>query len=165
MEKLSLYNYEFNKDSVFEQYFDDVFRKRNKETLWNINGIDMLLKPMEKLATIWRIGRKMNVGFYEANTAVGQITDAKFIMIEWNHPGCPKTASQQIGDQLVKLRQLAGMKQADLIKVSGMTPTRIVELENGRTDYKIGTLVKYLKSVGANISDLKINWSVLREFE
>lgn len=59
---------------------------------------------------------------------------------------------KKIGEGLLMLRTQAKLTQYDVMVSSGLTPKQIVALEKGRTDYRINTLLSYLKAVNADVS-------------
>jgi transcriptional regulator with XRE-family HTH domain len=63
-----------------------------------------------------------------------------------------------IGLQLIELRKKAGLTQAQVTVISKLTPKRIVDLEQGRTNYTIESLLSYLAALGEDISSLKLDF-------
>jgi transcriptional regulator with XRE-family HTH domain len=64
--------------------------------------------------------------------------------------------TKKIGDQLVALRKALGFTQAQITATSGLTPTRVVDLEQGRTNYTIESLATYLNAIGKDLKDLTL---------
>jgi transcriptional regulator with XRE-family HTH domain len=64
----------------------------------------------------------------------------------------PLTSPKQIGARLLELRQEQGLTQDQVHKKSGLTPTQIVDIEKGRRDFRVGTLIVYLKAIGGELS-------------
>lgn len=60
----------------------------------------------------------------------------------------------QIGGLLVKFRNELSLSQDDIKVRAGLTPSQIVSLEKGRTNYTIESLLKYLFAVNRGLRDL-----------
>lgn len=56
-----------------------------------------------------------------------------------------------IGKKLLELRQKKGLTQEQVKTISGLTPRQIVQLEKGRTNFTVGSLISYLQAVDAQI--------------
>jgi len=59
--------------------------------------------------------------------------------------------NEDIGKRLLSLRSKAGITQDKVKMLSGLTPTQIVDLEKGRTDFRIKTLLAYIAAVKGEI--------------
>ena len=58
----------------------------------------------------------------------------------------------RIGGEVKKLRNEMSISQRELARLTGLSPTRIVDIENGATDYRIDSLIVILLFFGRKIS-------------
>jgi DNA-binding XRE family transcriptional regulator len=80
-----------------------------------------------------------------AEITIVDLPDRRLSMLEI------EAAIEDIGKHLVDLRKQRGMTQDDVKVKSGLTPKQIVELEKGRTNYTITSLMHYLRAVRGKI--------------
>lgn len=60
---------------------------------------------------------------------------------------------RRLGTALRELREQAGLKQIELAADSGLSESRISEVENGKSDLRWSTLVRMLKGLGVSIGE------------
>ncbi len=65
-----------------------------------------------------------------------------------------KDEAQRLGKNLKRIRTEKGISQGDIVKASGIDKAMISNIENGKTNPTLATIVKLAKAIGISVGEL-----------
>ncbi len=66
----------------------------------------------------------------------------------------PPPELRRLGSALRELREMAGLKQIEVARDSGLSEGRVSEIENGKNDLRWSTLERMLEGLDVSLGDL-----------